>query len=242
VKIVSFVSSKGGVGKSTLCFNVAVAAAKDHKVFIGDLDPQKSLKALWERRGQISNPRLVTSIKDIGQTAKLLVEAGHDREYMMLDTPGSLMEVIHGAVINSHCIVLPVQPSKLDWLAQEAVADMVDEVGLSDRVLFVVNKVEANDATAEEAKAFFASRAKHPIITIRRRPEYVRGFDEGITGAEATAAAAKEIGTLWRAIQRVLDPQAKSKPAPAPRQKGRLILNPGMWGDSATTGDGNVDR
>ena len=47
-KVVSFLNQKGGVGKTTMCFNAAVALAKSgSKVLCIDMDPQANLSLLF---------------------------------------------------------------------------------------------------------------------------------------------------------------------------------------------------
>ena len=234
MKVIAFCGTKGGVGKSTLAFNVGIKAAEKHLVYLADVDPQLSLATMHERRGELTNPRLVTRVKNVSETVRLLNEA-YARDYLIVDTPGSMMPVIRDAMLAAGCIVLPVQPSKIDWLAQEAVADLVDDMGLTDRALFVVNRAEARDEMAEEAKHFFSTRTKRPILTIRRRPEYVTGFDQGQAGIESSNAAAKEIGDLWNAIRDVLEPKREPEKA-ARRKPGKLVLDHSQWEDT------NVDR
>jgi hypothetical protein len=36
---------------------LAIKATKKHQVLIADLDPQRSLKATWEKRAELINPR-----------------------------------------------------------------------------------------------------------------------------------------------------------------------------------------
>ena len=51
MKTISFVSVKGGVGKTTLCANTAVCAVREnHSVAVMDFDAQQSLKDWWESR------------------------------------------------------------------------------------------------------------------------------------------------------------------------------------------------
>jgi chromosome partitioning protein len=110
VKTIVFAATKGGVGKSTLTYNVAVAASEKHQVLIADLDPQRSLKRMWERRGELLNPRLVSNVSDLGESVKLLTEAGYDKEFMFADTPGSMMPVIRNALLAADLIVSPRKP------------------------------------------------------------------------------------------------------------------------------------
>lgn len=203
MKTIVFAATKGGTGKTTLCFNVAIEAARKHQVLVADLDPQRSLKTMWEKRGEMLNPRLVSNVQSLGQSIKLLCEAGYDREFMFVDTPGSMMPVIRDAIAAADLIVLPVQPSPMDWAAQEAVADLVDSMGLLDRTLFVVNRVEGRSDLVDRTRAFFEMRTRFPIPAIKQRADYARGVETGKAGFEVSnnKDAAKEVRDLWQAIK-----------------------------------------
>jgi chromosome partitioning protein len=223
MKTIVFAATKGGTGKSSLAYNLAIKAAEKHQVLIGDLDPQRSLKRYWEKRGELINPRLVSNIQSLPQSIKLLTEAGYDREYMVCDTPGSLMPVIRDALSAADCIVLPTQPSPMDWTAQEAVADLVEEMGLRDRTIFVVNKVtESKSGLVEQAKEFFALRTKYPILVIKHRAEYARAVEKGRAGCELNKDANTEIGKLWKLVQTVIADQSKALEITTHDQKHRV--------------------
>jgi chromosome partitioning protein len=212
MKTIVLAATKGGTGKTSLTYNLAIKAAEKHQVLIADLDPQRSLKTTWEKRAEMVNPRLVSNIQSLPQSIKLLSEAGYDREFMFVDTPGSLMQVIRDALSAADCIVLPIQPSPMDWVAQEAVADLVQEMGLADRTIFVVNKVtETKSGLVKQAKEFFVLRTKFPILVIKHRAEYARAVDKGKAGCELNKDASSEISKLWKLIQTVLAEQTKAK-------------------------------
>jgi chromosome partitioning protein len=212
MKIIVAAATKGGTGKTSLTYNLAIKAAEKHQVLIADLDPQKSLKRVWEKRGELINPRLVSNIQSLPQSIKLLTEAGYDREFMFVDTPGSLIQVIRDALSAADCIVLPIQPSPMDWVAQEAVADLVQEMGLADRAIFVVNKVtETKSGLVDQAKEFFAMRTRYPIHVLKHRAEYARAVDKGKAGCELNKDAGAEISKLWKLIQTVIADQSKAK-------------------------------
>jgi chromosome partitioning protein len=124
---------------------------------------------------------------------------------MFVDTPGSLMHVIRDALSVADCVVLPLQPSPMDWVAQEAVADLVESMGLSDRTLFVINRAEGKSDMVERAKSFFAMRTKYPVHIIKHRVDYARAAETGQAGCELNKDAGKEIRELWAAIQNVLN-------------------------------------
>jgi chromosome partitioning protein len=204
MKTVVFAATKGGVGKTTLCYSVAIEAAKRHQVLIADLDPQRSLKQIWGRRQELLNPRLVSNVANLAQSIKLLTEAGYDREFLFVDTPGSGTPVIRDAIAAADIVVLPVQPSPMDWHAQEAVADLVDSMGMGDRALFVVSRAEGKSDMVDRTRQFFELRTRFPILKVTQRADFARAVETGRSGAELNKDAGKDIRELWAAIQKAL--------------------------------------
>lgn len=209
MRTIVFAATKGGTGKTTLCFNVAIEASRRHQVLIADLDPQRSLKAMWEKRGEMINPRLVSNVQSLGQSIKLLSEAGYDREFMFVDAPGSLMPVIKDALAAADLVVLPVQPSAMDWIAQQAMADLVASMGMRDRTLIVINRAESKSDLVDRTRDFFAMHTPFPMPIVKDRADYKRGVEVGKSGPEVSGNkdAAKEIRDLWAAILAALDSQ-----------------------------------
>src|SRR5262249_41438725 len=105
MKVIVFASTKGGVAKTTLCYNAALAAAEKSNVFIADLDPQGSLQAIWQRRNEVVNPRVIADIESVARSVKLLTSAGLDRDYLFIDTPSSIMPIITDAIMAADLIV-----------------------------------------------------------------------------------------------------------------------------------------
>ena len=60
MKVWSIVSQKGGSGKTTLALHLAIAAAKNRKVLVIDLDPQQSAER-WHgiRQRDHGQPRTI---------------------------------------------------------------------------------------------------------------------------------------------------------------------------------------
>lgn len=208
MKIITFAATKGGTGKTTLCFNVAMyAASLGHSVYICDLDPQRSLEELCERRderqGENNNPMVLTGVKSIVTDVPKLIKNGYARDFIFIDTPGSHMTIIEDAIGPADCIVLPVQPSPLDILAQEEVARSVDRLGKARNTLFVLNRVDGRssvDDTIERIKPLFP----HMPVQVNQRLDYSRSLIAGLTGPEINKACVVEISALWAAIEKVI--------------------------------------
>jgi len=60
-KIISFINQKGGVGKTTMCFNLAFAMKeKGHRVLVIDLDPQANLTMLVAPQLSADHPSILS--------------------------------------------------------------------------------------------------------------------------------------------------------------------------------------
>lgn len=202
MKVIVFTATKGGVAKTTLCYNTAIYASQKHQVFVADLDPQQSLKSIWGRRSELLNPRLITDVESVGKSVKLLTQAGYDREYMFVDTPGSMMPVITDAIMAADLIMLPTQPSPLDLQAQDAVAERIAKLGLSDKAMFVLTRT-SNKADTDKAKKYLSLLTKNPILSMAERADYKRATEKGQAVWEVSnnKEAKSEIKTLWEAMK-----------------------------------------
>src|SRR5215475_9795120 len=170
MKTIVFAATKGGTGKTTLAFNAGIEAAQHGTVFLVDMDPQRSLTGLCEARdghqdGPEDNPLLLQDVQSIGGAAAQLSRAGYARDFLIADTPGSFMRVIEEAIIAADCIVLPVQASPLDVLAQEDVARLVQSEGKADRAFFVLNRCEPR-AGLEDTIERLGPVFRNPIVRI----------------------------------------------------------------------------
>ncbi|HEY9824093.1 MAG TPA: ParA family protein [Stenomitos sp.] len=106
MKTIAIVSRKGGVGKSTLTMNLAVAAGD---AIILDTDPQASC-ADWSDRRQQDSPEVVTT--PAGRVKAAL--KNHKAEWCFIDTqPSAEASLIEIAQASDLCIVV-LRPGQLE--------------------------------------------------------------------------------------------------------------------------------
>jgi chromosome partitioning protein len=127
MRVVSFVSIKGGTSKSTLARHVAVAATQaGHNVVVMDCDQQATLRD-WgvERKAP---PEVIgetsTSRRYVEQSLEKIRKAGTD--LVVIDTPGSFESGYSlNAIALSDFVVIPCRPSGEDtatfWGTEEKV-------------------------------------------------------------------------------------------------------------------------
>lgn len=202
MKTIVFAATKGGVSKTTLAFNVSIEAAKHGSVYVADMDPQGSLQTFSEIRGG-GNPLLLKNVHSVRRAIDELTSRGFARDYLIVDTPGSFMNIIEDAVGAADCIVLPMQPSPIDILAQEDVLMLVERLGKKHDTLAVLSRVDGRTGIDDVTKRVM-SMLPTPHAIIRNRIAYARAMVAGKSGPEIDVNCAREISDLWAAIQRII--------------------------------------
>ena len=111
--IVSFVSQKGGVGKSTLARALLAVTAHCMKVRLADLDPQQGSVVAWEqvRRRHPDAPH--GEVVPYATVADALLHGG-DIDLLIVDMPARTNRSTLEVARRSHLIVQPTGPSADD--------------------------------------------------------------------------------------------------------------------------------
>ena len=204
MRVIAFVSSKGGVGKSTLSACVAVELVKaGHSVYLLDLDPQQSTAAWWRRRKGPDNPLLATGVESVSRALRAIRTKKAERDFLIVDTPGSFMAVIDDAIEEADCVVIVVQASAKDLEAQGAVEGLVTKAKKHAKTLYVINRVNPRSALTKAVADAVSTKSIRLPVTISDRADYIKADAEGKTANETTKAAAAEIRALWRALQEI---------------------------------------
>ena len=108
--ILTFASSKGGVGKSTTCAAVASAMALDGARVI-DLDQNRTLDR-WSRKAPI--PGLTVSAIEPQKFGAFFreQEASQEHDHICIDLPGNREVTLFKALARSDLVVIPAQASE----------------------------------------------------------------------------------------------------------------------------------
>ena len=153
MKVISFISQKGGVGKTTLAIHLAVAFAGDGmNVAIIDLDPQAS-SAEWkdfradEMPGVIAIPssRLTKVLQDLERSGA---------DVVILDTAPHSEGTALDAARAADLILVPVQPSIMDLRAMRKTTDLLKHV--KKPTFAVLNSISTTGAATGAEKAIGA--------------------------------------------------------------------------------------
>jgi chromosome partitioning protein len=201
MKMIAVASTKGGVGKSTLVCALAVCAQEEGAgVGIIDVDPQGSTRDWHALRGSPEALRLL----DGDTVADCLAQARAAKlDYVFCDTPPSVVNIIEPAIRQADLVVIPVRPSPLDLLAQDAIIGLVEEHGRPS--VFVLNQVPPRTTYAEDAGKQLKKAGKVLPVVVGQRNVFAMAMVKGKTAAEVEAKSREEIAAVWQGIKLMLN-------------------------------------
>jgi chromosome partitioning protein len=205
MRTIALVTQKGGSGKSTLSASLAVAAqAARERVFLIDMDPQKSLTT-WAQNRQDENLG-VEAIMPHKLPAALAALAQGNVTLVIIDTPATLSTASEAAMKAADLILIPVRPTVFDIWASDATRRRANE--LEKEYVFVLNQcpiLQESRRLQEGAASLEAlGGLLRPMIT--SRVDYQEAIRRGLGPTEVNpdGAAAEEIRQLWVSLRRRL--------------------------------------
>ena len=134
-KIILKTKGKGGVGKSTLTFNLAQNIAANSRVAVLDFDLQGSLSQLEE---------LVTDFKIIPYQDKLESISELQYDFIFIDTPPYLSNHLAKLISISDLIIVPTKAGILDLLAIKSTLAIIEQEKRTMDTLVVFNMIKPN--------------------------------------------------------------------------------------------------
>ena len=156
-KIICVANRKGGVGKTTLATNLAVALNNKGKSILIDADEQQSAFKWANQRDDIE---CITIHSDL---LEKLEQLDKEYEYILIDVAGRASTIFREALLVSDKLIVPTQPSLLDL----QVLDYMQE------------KVKTAKQTNENLKAYvLINRAAVRTTELKDAIEFIAEFDQ----------------------------------------------------------------
>lgn len=187
-KIILTTHQKGGVGKSTLTFNLAVNLKENAKVCIIDFDYQ----------GSLLNVREVSEVP-IFPADKLQEVVNSDYDFIFIDTPPYLSEELPKLCELANTIIIPTKAGILDLLAIKSTIDIIERTGSQKKALIVFNMVKHNTTLTDEIK----SQLQDYNIRVSKNMIYdLVAFSRSVVvnGVEDNRNAQKQIDNLTKEV------------------------------------------
>lgn len=112
--IISFASTKGGVGKSTACASIAAEiATAGSRVLILDLDHNQTL-ARWAKKATIPGLDIEAVDRDLFTARFREVMHAGNYDHVLIDLAGTREATVLKAIARSDLIIIPAQASEPD--------------------------------------------------------------------------------------------------------------------------------
>lgn len=198
MRVISFVTQKGGTGKSTLALNLAVTAQlSGERVVVIDLDPQGTA-ASWHQTRKSETPIAIehTEAVMLDDTLRRLAASGVT--LALIDTPGTDSAVTRGAMCAADLCLVPVRPSEADVRATMPTIRALSALGRT--YALVVNQAPARLASNAPLRLVDDGPVLSVVIAARVDHQYAYAVGQGVAEFAPEGKAAAEIVELWHAV------------------------------------------
>lgn len=184
--IVSFISQKGGVGKSILSQALAAEATRAGiKTLLFDYDPkQATSKTVWweERRNNKIEPSIAALASDNLETSKFL-----NYDLIVIDGPANTTKSTINVALHSDLVFQPTSPTKADTETATLEFNTLVNHGVDPQKMFLVFNQVLTNAQEKRARKRLAEKYPHYQIvegSIPTKVTYANAQDEGFTITE----------------------------------------------------------
>jgi chromosome partitioning protein len=210
--IVTVGNTKGGVGKTTLALNIAIARALAGKeVWLIDGDRQGTAQTAISIRAEAGQaPGIACATYPDGTTLRAQVQQQRDKyDDIIIDAGGRDSTALRAALVLSDVLVVPFQPRSYDVWALNDIAALVDEArsvrdGL--RAVAILNCADPGETSVDNIEAAQAvsgvPQFEYLATPIRRRKAFANAAGQGMSVLEkfGDKKAAEEMSALISAL------------------------------------------
>jgi len=197
MRSITFLSQKGGSGKTTLAVHTAVAAQeRGERVAIIDTDIQQSA-TMWGEARESGGPVVATS--PAAELPTVLNAARHDAMTLcIIDTAPHAAPDAARASTAADLIVVPCRPTALDLAAVGSAVEIV--TAAKKPGVFVLSACPPRAPEVEEIRTVLTEYGL-PVapVSITDRRAFARAVASGraVTEFDSNGKAAEEIRLLW---------------------------------------------
>src|SRR5215213_2184883 len=201
MKAITFVTQKGGSGKSTLCINLAVAAQEAGcSVCILEMDRQATVSDWAEHRTSESPEVAQIDATQLDDVMRGLQGSAYD--FVFIDTPGVDSPGTLSAIRAADLCIIPCRPTPADLRAFKPTLAAIYR--LEKKFAFVLNQTPPRSYRVRDATDGLTVLGVLPDVNIVMRNDHqdAIGMGQGVTEYNPTGQAAQEIRKLLSWIEK----------------------------------------
>lgn len=211
--IITVGNTKGGVGKTTLALNIAIARAlAGRDVWLIDGDRQGTAQSAVSIRAEAGHvPGIACATYPDGATLRAQVQQQRSKfDDIVIDAGGRDSTALRAALILSDVLLVPFQPRSFDVWALDDIAGLIDEArsvrdGL--RACAVLNCADPGESSSDNAEAAQAvanvPQFEFLQTPVRRRKSFANAAGQGLSVLELRPSdkkACDELNALVHAL------------------------------------------
>ena len=218
--IIAVIAEKGGVGKTTLALNLAVAAVqKGQKAAVIDIDPQATASK-WTDRRKDEHPWVVpTHAARLGAAIDQAQQQGVD--VVVIDTPPHSESAAAEAARRADVVLVPVEPHLFTLETLPKLAELLKLAGNAP-ALFLVNKAATQGSEGVNAADYIKAQGFSvcPVILyLRAAHRHATNIGQVAAEYEPDSKAAQEVLQVYTYTMQFINTKrkvhAKAEPAHA---------------------------
>ena len=204
--IITVGNTKGGVGKTTLAVNLAIARAlAGRDVWLIDGDRQGTAQMAISIRADAGHaPGIACAAYPDGPTLRAQVQQQSAKfDDIVIDAGGRDSTALRAALVLSDVLLVPFQPRSYDVWALNDIASLVDEArsvrdGL--RAVAILNCADPGEVSTDNAEATAAvadvPQFEYLAAPIRRRKSFANAAGQGLSVLEMKPVDRKAVEEL----------------------------------------------
>lgn len=209
--IITVGNTKGGVGKTTIALNLAIARALAGKdVWVVDGDRQGTAQtALTIRAESGRTPMVACSVYSDGATLRSQVQQQKDKyDDIVIDAGGRDSTALRAALALSDLLVVPFSPRSLDVWALADISNLIAEArSMRDglRAVAILNNADTQGSDNKEAVEALADYPELEFLDIAvcRRKAIANAAGQGLAVTELAQKDQKAIAEIESLYNRV---------------------------------------
>ena len=226
--VVSFVSQKGGVGKSTLARALAVMLAPSGlRIRIADLDTQQETTKRWADKRNALDLKYPTDARLYNSSREAFADSD-DVDILIIDGPARATKDTIAIAGASHIVVQPSGATTDDLQPAAALYQILEENGIDrDRMVIFLSRIPG-DKQARQAREYFDDLGYRVLEgCIENRASYGEAMDNGLAVTETYYDSLNEragalVEDLIELVSQALnDPDAADKKPKARKPRAR---------------------